>query len=52
MDELPTLRPLYSFAVLGISVEFREAYSGGILPFWHLSINMHFILFHVEFEGG
>jgi hypothetical protein len=37
---------------LGLKVVFREAYSTGILQFWHLSIDIRFILLHVEFEDG
>jgi hypothetical protein len=47
---LPTLGPLESVAVVGLSGEFREAYNTGILQFWYLSIDIHFIVFHVEFE--
>jgi hypothetical protein len=39
-------------AVLGLGVVVREAYNTCILQFWHLSIDMHFILSYVEFENG
>jgi hypothetical protein len=46
------LRPLESVAVSRLSIVFREAYSTGILQVWYLSIDIHFILFHEEFEDG
>jgi hypothetical protein len=52
VDELLILRPLELFAVLGLSVVFREAYNAFMLYGWYLSIDMHSILFHVEFKDG
>jgi hypothetical protein len=48
---LQTLRPLESVAVLGHPVVFREACSIGRLRFLHPSIDILYLLFHVEFEN-
>jgi hypothetical protein len=37
---------------LGLSAAFREAYNTGVLCVWYVSIGIHSILFHVEFEDG
>lgn len=39
-------------AVSGLSGEFREARNAGIFRVWCLSIDIHFIMLHVEFEVG
>jgi hypothetical protein len=39
-------------AVLELNEEFREAYSKDIVQVWYPSIDINFILFHVEFEDG
>jgi hypothetical protein len=52
VDVLPTLGPLESIAVLGLSVAIREAYSTGILYVWYHSTDIRFILLHVQFEDG
>jgi hypothetical protein len=41
MDELPSLEPLESVAVFGLSGEFKEAYNKGILQVWYLLIDIH-----------
>jgi hypothetical protein len=50
MEERLTLRPPEWVAVLELSIVIREAYSMGIHQFWYLSIDIQFILLHVEFE--
>jgi hypothetical protein len=52
MGKLPTLGPLESIDVSGLSVVFGETYNTGILQVWYFSIDTHFILFPVEFEDG
>jgi hypothetical protein len=46
------LWPLETVADSRLGVVFREAYSTGILQVWYLSIDVYFILFHMEFEDG
>jgi hypothetical protein len=41
-----------TIAILGLSVVLKGAYSTGILQVWYNSINIHFILHHVEFGDG
>jgi hypothetical protein len=41
-----------SVALFGLIEEFREAYSLFILHVWYLSIDIHYIVLHVEFEDG
>jgi hypothetical protein len=50
VEELSILRPPELVADLGLSVVSRAVYSTGILQIWYLTIDIHFILFHVEFE--
>jgi hypothetical protein len=52
VDESLSLEALESVAVLGLSVVFREAYSTSTFHVWYLLLDIHFILLHVEFEGG
>jgi hypothetical protein len=52
MDKLQGFGSLESAAVLGLCAVLGEAYSAGILKFWYISIDIHFILCHVEFDGG
>jgi hypothetical protein len=46
------LEPLKSVAVLGLSVVFTYVYNADILGVWYPSIDIPFILLHVEFEDG
>jgi hypothetical protein len=41
-----------SVAVFGLGAVFSGACNIYTLPFWNLLIDIHSILFHVEFEGG
>jgi hypothetical protein len=50
VDTLPILGLLEPVAVLELRVVLREAYSTGTLQVWYLSIDMHFILLHINFE--
>jgi hypothetical protein len=43
---------LQSVAVLGLVVVLVDAYNTELLEVWYLSIDIHFILFYVEFESG
>jgi hypothetical protein len=52
VDKLSTLWPLESVSILGLSVVLREAHSKGAFQVWYHSIDIHSILFHVEFEDG
>jgi hypothetical protein len=52
VDDLPTLGPLITVAVLRLNKVFIEAYSTGILHVWYHLIDMHFIVFRVQFEDG
>jgi hypothetical protein len=52
VDEYPTLGPLKSTAVSGLGVVFKDTYSTGILQVWDTLIDIHSILFFVEFENG
>jgi hypothetical protein len=49
---LSSLGLLGSGAVLRLSVVFTDTYDTCILQVWYISIGMHFILLHVEFEDG
>jgi hypothetical protein len=50
VNEIPTLGLLEQVAVLELSIVFREAYNISILHVWYLSIDIHCILLHVDFE--
>jgi hypothetical protein len=52
INALSSLGSLESVVVLGRSVVLREAHTAGILQIWYLSIDVCFILLHVEFEVG
>jgi hypothetical protein len=51
-DKLLTLGLLESAAVLGLGVVFTDTYNTGTLKVCYHSINIHFILFRVEFQDG
>jgi hypothetical protein len=52
VGELPTLGLLESVAVFGLGVVLGEAYNTGTLQVWYLLIDMHFIMFHEDFDDG
>jgi hypothetical protein len=52
MDKLPTLGWLESVAVLKLTVVLIEAYKARTFQFLCHSMDIHFILHHVEFEDG
>jgi hypothetical protein len=52
VDKLPILGPLKSVAILRLKGELREAYNTDVLQFLYLSIDMSFILVHVNFDDG
>jgi hypothetical protein len=49
LDEVPTLGQLKTLAVWRLDAKFIEAYDAGVLQVWYLSIDIHFLLLHVEF---
>jgi hypothetical protein len=50
MDELPTLTPLKSVAVLGLGVVFKDSYDTYILQVCCILIDILFAVLHVRFE--
>jgi hypothetical protein len=52
VDERSTLGSLESVAVLEVCVVFGAVTSTGILLFWYLSVAIHFIIIHVQFDDG
>ncbi|SAL99446.1 hypothetical protein [Absidia glauca] len=52
VGDIQPLGPPEPAAVLELNEEFREAYSKAIVQVWYPSIDIHFILLHVEFEDG
>jgi uncharacterized membrane protein YozB (DUF420 family) len=51
-NELLTLNPLESVAVLGLRIALKETYSTGMIQFWYLLIDIHVNLSHVKVEDG
>lgn len=51
LETSPTLGAFHSVAVLMVCIRLTDAYRMGIPYLWYLSIDIHYFLFHVKFEG-